>query len=64
MLKARLCEQAGGPSRRRITGKPLMSYVKMRIVAPREGQQHVDIGQRIGFDHRVGHWGDATVVRL
>src|SRR5262245_7776259 len=44
--KARLCEQAGGPSRDRITGKPAMCRIMIRMVAPRQSQQHVDIGQR------------------
>jgi hypothetical protein len=37
-------------------GKSVMSYIMLRMVAPRQGQQHVDIGQRNQKPSSSWHW--------
>lgn len=54
--KARLRQQAGRPSRARVASKPVMRCVVMSMVAPRQGEQHVDIGQCNQNPSSSRHW--------
>src|SRR5919109_4672682 len=58
--KASLRQQAGRPSRGRVASKPTMRRLVMRMVAPRQGEQHVDIGQCNQNPSSSRHWRTLT----
>src|SRR6266508_2311934 len=54
--KACLRQQAGRPSRGCVARKPAVRRIVMRMIAPRQGEQHVDIGQRNQNPSSSRHW--------
>src|SRR5215471_1979038 len=54
--KTRLREHTGSPACGRIAGEPAMRRVVMGMIAPYEGEQHVDIGQCNQKPSSSRHW--------